>query len=238
MPSQTLLSARVFPTVSEVLYRLRLPFPYHWRWLADRIGDRYLDRKFGIASFPRRSLAEFGLDCPDCTDYQPVSYPDFRKLLDAVDVGSSDVFLDFGSGMGRALCLAAQYPFRSVIGVEMSSQLCGIAIQNIEQVKLKLLCKDVQVVNTNATNYEIPQHVSVVYFFNPFGGSVLSKVLDNVRSSLCAAPRRLIILFYGTASSAAFRLEASTRDWLALQSELMLPTGTIGLVYTNTRWTI
>ncbi len=231
-------TGRVALLASEVKFRLRLALPFHWRWLADRLGDRYFDKKFGIVSSERRSLAQLGLEISDCIDYQPVSYSDFRALLDSISIGSQDVFLDFGSGMGRALCLAALYPFRSVIGVEISEELCAVAHRNIERVKPKLRCKDVQVVNINAVDYEIPPHVSIVYFFNPFGGRVLSSVLKNIASSLQAVPRRLLVLFYGTATSEVFRARASSEGWLALRSKIMLPTGTVGLIYENSNWTV
>lgn len=233
MPFERNLSPETAPLASELKFRLRLSLPFHWRWLADRLGDRYLDRKFGIVSSERRSLVQLGLEVPDCTDYQPVSYSDFHALLKRISIGSDDVFLDYGSGMGRALCLAALYPFRSVIGVEMSAELCAIAGRNIDRVRHKLRCQDVRVANVNAVDYEIPSEVSVIYFFNPFGGSVLAKVLTNIAASLHAVPRRLVILFCGTASSEAFRLEARTQRWLDLRSQIMLPTGTVGLIYEN-----
>ena len=119
------LSPRFAPLACEVAFRLRLAWPYHVRWLADRLGDSSCDKKFGIASAKRQSLAKLGLELPDCADYQPVSYVDFQKFFESLPIGSNDVLLDFGSGMGRALCLAATYPFRSVIGVEMSPELCA-----------------------------------------------------------------------------------------------------------------
>ncbi len=236
MPLQQQLSRQVAHLASEVRFRLRLSGHYHWRWLADRLRERHFDRKLGITSSERYSLAQLGLDLPDCTDYQPVSYSDFHKLLETVSIASQDVFLDLGSGMGRALCLAAMHPFRCVIGVEMSPELCAIARRNIERVKPKLRCQDVQVVNLDAIHYEIPSDVSMIYFFNPFGGGVLDKVLANIAASLRRAPRQLLILFYGTASNEGFRTEAKRHAWLTLRSETVLPTGAVGLTYANTDW--
>lgn len=54
-------------------------------------------------------------------------------MLDRLDIrGAAEVFLDYGSGKGRALIMAAQYPFRRILGVEFSPQLSLIASQNIE----------------------------------------------------------------------------------------------------------
>src|ERR1700719_3166712 len=40
-------------------------------------------------------------------------------------------FVDIGAGKGRALLLAAELPFRKVIGVELSEELARIAQKNI-----------------------------------------------------------------------------------------------------------
>ena|SRR5438270_5150361 len=230
-------TTRLSHLVRELAFRRRLQWRHWLNWILDRASDGYFDRKFGISSSERRSLARLGLDLPDCNDYQPVSYRDLRKLLDSVPICPQDVFLDFGSGMGRALCLAAQYPFRSVVGVEISPELCDIARRNIDRVKTKLRCHDIQIVNNNAIDYKIPSDISIVYFFNPFVREVMRHVLENVAASLRAAPRRILLLFSGTASTEAFRNEVKGHGWLALRSEIILPTGTMGLVYANNEWT-
>ncbi len=209
-----------------------------WFWAIDRSLDKYFDGKFGIASSGRRPLAQLGPDVKDCIYYQPVSYGDFRKFLDTVPIHSEqDVFLDFGAGMGRAVCLAATYPFRSVMGVEISPELCTVARENVELVRPKLRCQDVQIIHANARDYAVPPHVSVIYLFHPFKGQTLTDVLSNIASSLSEAPREMFVLFYGPAESVAFQIQAATCRWLALMSKTTLPTGRTGLLYKNVKWT-
>jgi precorrin-6B methylase 2 len=156
-----------------------------------------------------------------------------RQLLAALKVRPDDVFLDYGSGMGRAVCQAATYPFRTVLGVEISPELCRIAIRNLERVRSKLRCKDVRIVNTSAVRYEVPAEVSVVFFFNPFGGATMQAVLDKIEDSLRHRRRTLRVIFYGTVSCQWFREQAAKRDWLALESETVLRTGALVSVYVN-----
>ena len=40
-------------------------------------------------------------------------------------------FVDLGAGMGRAMLLASEYPFRSVVGVELNPTLARIARKNV-----------------------------------------------------------------------------------------------------------
>lgn len=219
---------------SEVFFRSRGGPRRMWRWVADRLRDSRYDREFGISSSPQQQSKNSGLTSPELVHYQAVSYSDMRELLQSLAIGSSDVFLDYGSGMGRAVCLAATYPFRTVIGVEISPDLCGIARHNISQVSGKLRCRDVRIAEGNAADYEIPGEVSIFFFFNPFRGSVLARVLNNVARSVREFPRRIQMIFYGTVASNHFRAQAAKHEWLKLDVETVLGTGALVLLYVNT----
>ena len=67
-------------------------------------------RKLCINSEPRSRAAPY--------DASPV-WP-LRHLLRKFGVSGSDVFVDFGCGKGRALLVAAGFPFRRVVGIEFS----------------------------------------------------------------------------------------------------------------------
>jgi SAM-dependent methyltransferase len=205
--------------VAEVGFRLRTSWKSPCYWIADRFKDHWADRRFRIVSAENRSPAQLGINLPGCSNYQPISYSDLFRLLNRIEISSEDVFLDFGSGMGRALCVAATYRFRSVLGVEISAELCRIAEQNIHRARLRLQCQDVRITNANAAEYLVPLEVSIVYFFNPFGPTLLSAVFENLAASLRNAPRPLRLVFYGTAASREFRNAAAQCDWLALRTQ-------------------
>src|SRR5690242_13468196 len=60
----------------------------------------------------------------------------FMAALLSVDVRHEDfVFIDFGSGKGRALLMASEFPFRKVIGIEFSPELHAVAQNNIRQYR-------------------------------------------------------------------------------------------------------
>ncbi|MBV8867136.1 MAG: class I SAM-dependent methyltransferase [Acidobacteriaceae bacterium] len=219
--------------LAELVFRLRGGPLRTSRWIADRIRDHRYDREFGISSSAQPQLKYTGLTSPDSVHYQAVSYSDMRELLTLLAIGPSDVFLDYGSGMGRAVCLAATYPLRGVIGVEISPELSSIARRNLDQARDKLLCRDVRIVQSNAADYEPPSEVSIFFFFNPFHGSLLARVLDNVARSLRNSPRNIQIIFYGTVSSYHFRAQAAKHEWLKLSAETVLRTGAVALLYLN-----
>ena len=50
----------------------------------------------------------------------------FRKVLASLQIAFHDyTFIDFGSGKGRALLLASEFPFKRIIGLEFSPELHG-----------------------------------------------------------------------------------------------------------------
>jgi 16S rRNA G966 N2-methylase RsmD len=117
------------------------------------------------------------------------------RILPRRTVDVNDVFLDIGSGMGRALLVAASYPFSRVIGVELSAHLNDIAQQNIHHLESRLKCRDITVVNADAVEYRVPDDVTVVFMANPFQGSIFQRVVHNILASYDRNPRRLRIVY-------------------------------------------
>ena len=49
---------------------------------------------------------------------------------------------------------------------------------------------------TDATEYEVPDDVTIIFFGNPFVGAIFEKVLGKIQESLARNPRELAILYY------------------------------------------
>jgi SAM-dependent methyltransferase len=99
-------------------------------------------------------------------------------------------FVDVGAGMGRAALLAAELPFRRVIGIELNPILARIARKNISLWRAagrvlaptRLICGD-------AAEYSFPTGPSLVFLFNPFGATVMRRLLSRIaarNARLCA----------------------------------------------------
>ena len=136
-------------------------------------------------------LSDVGLAHPERGDYRPTGWLTLKKILPPEEVTPDDVFLDLGSGKGRAVFLAAQYPFGRVIGVELSPELHAIAEKNLRRHDRTRI----ELVNADVVEYEVPADVTVVFLFNPFGGSVFGGALANVLRSLDAHPRPLRLIY-------------------------------------------
>jgi SAM-dependent methyltransferase len=116
------------------------------------------------------------------THYEPSPPRDLEALLDAVPFDVRDAsFVDVGSGMGRAVFVAARRPFKQIVGIEFSGALHEIAKDNLESVERESWrCHDVRLVRADAARYAYPKGRLVAYFFNPFDAAVLASVLDAI----------------------------------------------------------
>lgn len=122
-----------------------------------------------------------------------------REALRSLEVRYQDyTFVDIGCGKGRVLLVASEFPFRKIMGIEFAPQLAEQARQNLKTYRSRgRKCFAIEAITADATEYNLPPEPQVLYFYSPFAGNVLAKVLDNVEASLEKSPRPLLVLFSG-----------------------------------------
>src|SRR6202521_207455 len=77
-------------------------------------------------------------------------------------------FVDVGAGKGRALLLAAELPFRKVIGVELNPELASIAQVNADQWnRVARPRAKIRVLQQDATQFRWPHPPLLVFLNNP-----------------------------------------------------------------------
>jgi SAM-dependent methyltransferase len=148
-------------------------------------------------------LADLGLAGRHRVDYVPSGWLTLRRILKRSEVGPDDVFVDFGSGAGRIVLEAARYPFAAVIGVELAPELHERAKANLKRCSGRLRAGRVELVNCDVLDYEIPDELTVAYFFNPFGGFVFEAVLQKLLASLERNPRKVRVIYGNPVEEAA-----------------------------------
>jgi len=105
-------------------------------------------------------------------------------------------FIDLGSGKGRVLLMASEFPFREVIGVEFAQELHEIACENIRRYRrASQKTRNVRSVHDDAILFEFPASPLVLFLANPFGPGVLVPVLRRLQDSLASHPRDAVILY-------------------------------------------
>lgn len=179
--------------------------------------DRRIERRHGLDTFGNVVSDEHD---GDRNLYKPLPWGTLSRILSKEDIGPNDVFLDIGAGKGRALFLAAaHYPFKRVIGVELSKDLSAVASANIAQVRHQLLCQDVEIVTSDILDYEVPDDVTVVFLYNPFHGELFASMVQKLLASVDRRARRVSVIYLNPTeleylrSTGRFRLVRRLRGW-------------------------
>ncbi len=162
-----------------------------------RYGDVDYDWEFRVdttgATVSRRTRLLGLLHSP----YQPIEPTLFREILSSLEIDFRQfTFLDLGSGKGRALLLAAAYPFRRIIGIELLPELNSVAEENIRKVLgEKRACGEVRAVCGDATEFTLPAEPLVIFLFNPLPEAALKRVIENLQASLRDVPRPAYVIY-------------------------------------------
>ncbi len=114
----------------------------------------------------------------------------FEEMMRALPIDFQQfTFVDLGSGKGRALLMASEYPFQKIIGVEFMPELNSAALRNIA------VSSQIKSLEMDARDFEFPQVPLVVYLFNPFSEPVFAVVLTNLEHSWRENPRPVYVAY-------------------------------------------
>ncbi len=157
------------------------------------------DRKLGVSTAGRVHPAKLHLSNPNsvhATPYQGTPVGLFISVMGSLGIDYNRfVFIDFGSGKGRALFLASEFSFKRIVGIEFSEELHAAATRNVNEAKSSLVRKNIELLCMDAVNYSLPEEPCICYFYNPFDAVVLSRVLANIRGSFHGHPRDIFIVY-------------------------------------------
>jgi len=130
--------------------------------------------------------------------YQPTEPALFHEMLPTLAIDFTGfVFVDLGSGKGRTLLMAAEYPFRRIVGVELLPALHRVAQENLRKyTSATQKCFVLEAVCGDACEFEFPAEPTVLYLFNPLPEAGLAAVIENLERSLDAHPRKVFVLYH------------------------------------------
>lgn len=130
--------------------------------------------------------------------YQPTEPGLFHEMLASLNIDFRQfVFVDIGSGKGRVLLMAAGYPFRRIIGVELLPALHRAAKENIRKYKdISQQCFVIETVCQDARDFEFPLEPLLVYLFNPLPEAGLAQLLNHLERSLQEKSHPVYLLYH------------------------------------------
>jgi SAM-dependent methyltransferase len=161
--------------------------------------DAWLDLVLGLDDVPADGPA-----LPrHCVPYLPCPVDALLRLIDQAPVRSSDVFVDIGSGPGRAAILVHLLTGATAIGIEIQPMLVAFARELASRFKLPRVTS----IEGDAAALGSSHTAGTVFFlYCPFSGERLNRVLDELEPIAKARP-----ITIGTVD-----LPLPARPWLAL----------------------
>jgi SAM-dependent methyltransferase len=208
----------------ELIHSIKLVRYAHKREVTEAFDERFGTNT--SRTFDWSDLDATGGDVPSLWRYYPITRAGFDPPMEAVDVPLEDfTFVDLGSGKGRALLFAADFPFRKIIGVEIAPALHEVAEKNVRLYRsASQRCNRIELVCGDAAEWQPPDDDLFIYVFQPFPADVFARVMENLDASLARSPRPLVIAYlnplYEHAVLAPGIVETVTKHEPATPSEL------------------
>ena len=170
-----------------------------WKIAASAIEDSLFDHRFGTETsgvVDSDRLEPTLANRMHAVRYKPTKARPFVRLLSRLSLPDGCTFVDVGSGKGKVLLLAAQRPFRRVVGLEFSPSICARARTNIELfTRTTKLKAPIEIFEGDATQYSMAGDENVFFLYNPFDAVILGRFVDNVRRSLLDHPRPIWFIY-------------------------------------------
>jgi len=162
--------------------------------------DDGFDERFGVDTKNSVKLTDLEIGTKSWVygeDYIAIPAKFFKDVLGRLQIKHEDfVFIDLGSGKGKPVLLASDFPFKKIIGVEFSPDLHRIAQQNIQNYKSESQkCRDLESVCMDVLAYPLPEEPTVFHLYHPFGEEVMSPMLERIRVSLEQYPRQVFLVY-------------------------------------------
>jgi SAM-dependent methyltransferase len=129
--------------------------------------------------------------------YVPTTASIIYEILSALPLRPDKcVFLDMGSGKGRALLVASEFPFAKIVGIELSENLHRIAEENVRRYHpASQQCAAFDLKCMDALDYAYGDDPVVLFLFDPFGREILHSVIANLEASLKERPREAYVVY-------------------------------------------
>lgn len=144
----------------------------------------------------------------------------FLRFLKANNFSRDGYFVDYGSGKGRALILAARSGFTKLKGIEIVEDWLNLSKVNLLSVKEKLV--DCKFYCMNAKDYDPQPEDRFFYFFDPFTDEVLLVCLEKICKSLMDHPRNITIVIHNNYRQEWSRVKAILGDELVFSRHEVL----------------
>ena len=170
-------------------------------------ADRAFDEANGVDTGGTQHLA--GLTIASRNSALGVSHiatgpAHFRNAMRTLDIDPRGfTFVDLGSGKGRALLMAGDYPFAAITGVEFAEELDAICRANLRRRgDPRMTCH-----LGDAEQFEFPSGNLVVFLNNPFDRRLVERIGQRLLASFRQHRRAVRVVYVNPRAPEVFARE-------------------------------
>jgi hypothetical protein len=177
-----------------------------WRWFRARLKienprSRAYDKRHQVETAREERLGDMGV-AADAVQRGNTYYRVTWGWLIEHAIAKLDIdprrysFLDYGSGKGKAMLMASDYPYKTIIGLEYAKRLHDIAAENCRTYRSPdRQCHSLQPILVDVLEYTPPPGPIVCFMCNPFDHTTLRAVFKNWRARFDNGEREIRILY-------------------------------------------
>lgn len=127
-----------------------------------------------------------------------------RRGIEACPDLDTASFVDLGCGKGLPLAVASEYPFRRILGVELSPDLAATAGRNAAHMGATFPERTrIEVVEGDMTTAELPSGYLVAFLYNPGYAPLIRRVAQRLADHQTAG-NKVMVVYYNPAGAASF----------------------------------
>jgi hypothetical protein len=183
--------------------------------------SRAFDKRYNVETAREEALGEMGVSTNAVGRGNSVYRVTWgwliEKALARVDIDPHRyIFIDYGSGKGKAMLMASGYPFKTIIGLEYARRLHEIATENCRTYRsVDQQCHSLQPILGDVLDYSPPPGPIVFFMCNPFDETTLRAVFNSWRMRYQSGEREVRILYLNMRNIAESARVLGEQDWLA-----------------------
>lgn len=139
-----------------------------------------------------------------------------RKALAALGDVKDYALTDIGCGKGRVTVVASEFPFKEVLGVELSAQLAKVAHENAEKVISSFKNRPpIKILQGNALEFPLPKGNLVVFMYHSFQKELTVQMVKRLEAALAAGTEHLFVVYYNPVFGEVFDASPAFTRWFA-----------------------
>ena len=125
--------------------------------------------------------------------YEPTPYSVLQRLANTGLIRKNNMLLDYGCGKGRVDFFLSYQTRCRCLGVEYDERIYEKVMENKKEAVSK---ERVSFSLANAEEFQLPEQIDRIYFFNPFSVEILQKVMNRILDSYYEQMRPIQLFFY------------------------------------------